>query len=218
MITLRYQIALFYKNMIKRPDEIYVTLNKKMGNLFDSVPTVIPLASEIPGDIPMVQLSSKDDKYKCTISKDRTHFFYFPQEEMAIDDYVIKAKKFIEYILKVAKVNRIGFISQNIIKDENPVNRINQFYFNFDLSKSKEINIRFNILKEFRGISINDVIDVKNAMLENRETREMDDVILIQRDMNTDSQNTKELTREILDDFIDSFKGCLVGKEIERLI
>lgn len=69
LITL--QFALFFKDIVQRPDIEFRDINENMFNIFDAIPQIIPLPKELPPDVPMIIHRSENNEYVCNISRVR---------------------------------------------------------------------------------------------------------------------------------------------------
>ena len=93
-----YQLAIFFTNTITRPDQFLSKLNESSGNIFDSMPQIIPLPPEIPPEIPRVSSTSASGIYSINISLSRMditmNMVDSPLKEGdAISDFILKAKE-----------------------------------------------------------------------------------------------------------------------------
>lgn len=50
--VMSFQLAIFFKQHITRPDQFFSSINDAAGNLFDRMPQIIPLPDEVPPEIP----------------------------------------------------------------------------------------------------------------------------------------------------------------------
>lgn len=46
--VMSFQLAIFFKQHITRPDHFFSSINDAAGNLFDRMPQIIPLPDEVP--------------------------------------------------------------------------------------------------------------------------------------------------------------------------
>ena len=71
---LQLQLALFFHDIENRPDRFISKISEVSGNIFDQMPTIIPVPVTAPPEIPVVILKSGDGTYTCNISKVRIDF------------------------------------------------------------------------------------------------------------------------------------------------
>lgn len=119
-----YQLAIFFTNTITRPDQFLSKLNESSGNIFDSMPQIIPLPPEIPPEIPRVSSTSASGIYSINISLSRMditmNMVDSPLKEGdAISDFILKAKLIIKNIPSDVQLNRIGIIGSYFELDKN---------------------------------------------------------------------------------------------------
>lgn len=110
-----YQLAIFFTNTITRPDQFLSKLNESSGNIFDSMPQIIPLPPEIPPEIPRVSSTNASGIYSINISLSRMDFTMNMvdsplKEGDAISDFILKSKLIIKNIPSDVQLNRIGII------------------------------------------------------------------------------------------------------------
>lgn len=219
MTPVKLQLALFFRNTLDRPDEKYSSLNKKMNNLFNAPPTILPLPEDAPSNIPMVQLSSEDKKYSSNISKKRADLFLNPNPNDNLDsilkDFYIKSENFIDFFVNFCRINRMGFIADNFMFEKNSLKKINDKYFKKDLSKSHELKIRFNERNSLNGIEYNNITEISNvtANVDNSKKKG----ILIHKDLNN-VQINDYLNKNDLMKLFESFSENLSDEKIRELI
>lgn len=222
MKPIKIQLALFFKNTLDRPDEEYINLNKDMNNLFDNTPTILPIPDNAPGDIPIVQLSSKKEGYRANISRKRADLFLEPNKnnsdeniDKIMKDFSIKVENFIDFFVNVCRINRMGFVVDNIIISKDSVKKINEKYFKEDLSDSLELKLRFNHRDKINKFNYNNITDISNVKV-NMNNKEKTG-ILIHKDLNN-IQISEHLTKKQLVNLFDNFKKYTTYKKISELI
>lgn len=81
MKVISIQIALFFKDLVSRPDYLAEQINKKLGNIFDAMPICIDLPLEAPAEIPVVQRKSTTVPHSLNISRNRSDLTLYPMQE-----------------------------------------------------------------------------------------------------------------------------------------
>ena len=95
------QFALFFRDIIERPDVEFSDLNENMMNIFDAMPSIIPIPRELPPEVPIVTQRSELNEYICNISRSRIDLHF-----QRIDDKRSNEKILIDFNAKI-----IGFIT-----------------------------------------------------------------------------------------------------------
>jgi hypothetical protein len=223
MTPIKVQLALFFKNTLDRPDEEYMNLNKEMNNLFNNTPTIIPVPDDAPKDIPVVQLSSKEKGYRANISRKRADLFFDPNKNDKNDknideimkDFNIKVDNFIDFFVNICRINRMGFVVDNIFISKDSVKKINKRYLKEDLSDSLELKLRFNRRNKINQFNYNNITDISNVKV-NIDNKEKTG-ILIHKDLNN-VQISDHLNKKQLINLFENFKEHTSSKKIKELI
>jgi len=211
---INLQVALFFDNIMKRPDRIINDLNDAMGNLFDGIPQVIDLPLETPSEIPMVMLKSEDGLYSCNLARGRIDFFYnFNTNEKEwssiLKDFITKAQNLIKFIYKEQEINRFGLIGNFFIDDKNPVWQINNKYIKNNLGELNELLIRYNKVETMYGMTLNNIYHVEAGFNFLTQTKG----VTIQRDIN----NVPEEKILSLDSINNTIKKCIENYSFEEI-
>ncbi len=96
-----------------------------VGDIFDGQPTVLPIPQDAPPDIPRIQLSSKDDKWRLSISLTRTEIAYLSPFQQINPEMVkrftsLSSGFFSEYQRSIdVRVQRLAIITDRILFQEN---------------------------------------------------------------------------------------------------
>lgn len=177
-------------------------LNEHMLNLFDGMPSIIPVPQELPPDIPVVTLRSEKHGYTCNISRSRIDLIYSrPNDEKpnseVFRDFNLKVLAFTKYVCARHDVIRFGLVARYFRKDSNAVDTLKSKFFSSRVKKVCELGLRYNEKSTHRGHEINDVVEISaNQLLFDGKTF---DGILIQRDINNAPDPSKELTASELE-------------------
>lgn len=222
LYTNKVQIALFFLTSPDRTDEIFYSLNKKLNNLFDAQPVILPLPDDAPRDVPSVQANTKNGLYALVISKLRIDFVL--NNTSADDDSNIRADEFKELSLQFVRgmydmgysFNRIGLISINILDDENPVLHIRDQYFKDKISSPFELSLRFNNRHTGKALVVNDITDIasQEIVANNVVTKR----IIINKDINNMPVPKQSLSRDKIFNFIEEYYCQLLYSKVKELI
>lgn len=222
METYSLQIALFLGKQIIRPDEIYLELNKKTGGIFDSVPTIIPIPVEAPPEIPIVQMSDTQSRFKCTIARNRVDIYLNmdlndTKEKKEVDNmkFFDLSKKLVNYIISINSIIRIGMVSDSFFETNEPIKVISEKYLKSS-ENMDEISFRYNKKKFEFSIWFNDVIEVYSNVLLNKN--ESKPGVSIRRDINSVLSNGLNINKNTCTLIIDHFSKDLLSDRIKELI
>lgn len=219
MRTIMLQTAIFFGGIIDRPDLEIEQLNKAMGSIFNTVPTVLPIPNEVQ-DIPVVQLRSSNNKYNLNISRARADFILSLGDDIDTSENIRKysnfVKKFIEYFLTSVQIKRIGMVSRNFLETDNPVLVIASKYLKDVVKDTNELNLRFNKRKKFGDQFINDIVEVNTAFIQKGGI--ISPGVMIQRDINNAIETSRLLSRKELLDFHELYFDTLLSDKVKELI
>ena len=128
------QFALFFRNNIERPDTEFKNINEEMMNIFDGIPTILPIPKELPPEIPRVTQRSSSNEYTCNIAKSRIDLLFQrinneKSNATILNDFNAKVISFINYVLKKQKIERFGIISRYFHEDLEDIKTIKNKYF-----------------------------------------------------------------------------------------
>lgn len=195
MRLLSLQVALFVDGVIDRPDRLMPQINSEFNNLFNDMPNVIKLPMEAPAEIPIVQMSSLDQKYRLNISRNRLDFFYTAPVPV-VDSTPLYLQvlspliaQFYQYIIGNQKlpISRVGFITTMFFPEENNVARIAKRYFSDrSFEKNCELSFRTNVQSKIKAYTINNILNIEANTLyqRNGDQETSTDGIIITTDIN----------------------------------
>jgi hypothetical protein len=218
--AISFQFALFFRDIVLRPDLEFKDLNEQMQNLFDGIPTIMDIPAEAPSDIPILNLKSENGVYTCQIARSRIDIFLNrvdkeKSNQELLNDFNIKAQPFVGYVLSKRNIARFGMVAKYFYRSADSVDVIKRKYFKNELGIVSELSIRFNRQDDVDGILINDVVDVgaKIARIGDANVKG----ILVSRDINN-FPTDKGLTINSLKKISKRFSAHLSEAEIEGLI
>lgn len=200
---LNLQLALFFTDVIRRPDKLIDGINEATGNLFDGIPQILDIPMEAPMEIPVVLLKSETGIYLCNISRGRIDFIYNDNNlnkewSSVISDFYAKTQLIIKHIGIQHSINRFGIIGNFFIEDKNPAWQINRKYMKHEITDVDEIIVRYNKRKEMYGLVLNNITHIEASINQITQTKG----IVIQRDINnnpTDANISIENIIKIID-------------------
>lgn len=123
-ILINTQIALFFDNLLEKPEEIWQSLNNEFDGVFDKTPIILPVPKDQQlNEVPVVQMGSNNGVYSCNIARVRVDFFVAGEGEenfTAKKDIItnISKKLFDFFKNKNINIKRIGFVTRFFIEDE----------------------------------------------------------------------------------------------------
>lgn len=220
--TVKFQTALFFEGILPRPDQIFFQINQDFSNLFNGVPTILPIPPDAPLDIPLVQLKSESNLYQLNISKSRADLFMNPlqaesyNDKLALD-FVTLSKLFISVFSKLCNINRIGYVILTHKESNSPSKLISEKYFKPNFKDSDELSFRRNINRRVKGILINDILELASSELTNPSVGTKKGVLII-RDLNNKEVSVmkKEEIESLLEDFLKSTSLNLIEKIVDN--
>ncbi|SFU32344.1 hypothetical protein SAMN05216339_101341 [Nitrosomonas eutropha] len=218
---LTIQFALFFRDIIERPDTAFSGLNERMINLFDGMPSMLPVPRELPPEIPIVTLRSEKDGYSCNISRSRIDLLFSrsddkKQNKDIFKDFNIKVAAFSKYVFEKQDVIRFGLIARYFKQDNDAVSTIRKKYFSNAVESVAELSLRYNAQSSVQKKVINDVVEIgANQLIFNGQTI---DGVLVQRDINNAPVVNELLSLQELEKLSTELSGRISEEMIEALI
>lgn len=215
------QFALFFRDVVERPDTAFSDINKNMLNIFDAIPTTLPIPPQLPNDVPVISMRSLNNEYVCNIARSRVDIIRQRTDDNKtnqelLKDFNSKVLGFAKYILGKQATIRFGLIARFFHHDDKPVDTIREKFLKIDVSNVSELSIRYNRNGESHGYRINDIVDVAaaEAVLGGVASKG----IFILRDINNVPIVDKPLTTETLFNISESYARLLGDDKVEELI
>jgi hypothetical protein len=213
------QFALFFQDIIERPDTEFSDLNMNLMNIFGDVPLIMPIPPELPPEVPRVTLKSENKAYICQIARSRVDLISnriskeTSNEEM-LKDFNAKVRGFIKYVLEKRKIVRFGMICKYFHKDDDAITTIKNKYFNDNIGDVAELSIQYNKISEYQGFQLNDLVSISAKKV--KIAGETMKGIQIQRDIN--NAPVDSLSLEKLQQISNEYARCMFEAEIAGLI
>ena len=217
------QIALFPKDLIRRPDQYYNDINLKMNGIFDAIPIVMSVPENAPPEFPIVQMFSSDGVYKANIARGRIDLFYLPQNSATNTNSAtaIKAtsifKQFYESILSFTKIYRVGCVFSSFKEDNRAIETLAERYFiGNDFRKSSELSFYRNTPVLLKGVKMNRILKISTGKV-NKGLAESEGII-IEQDINTLQSETEVISKDVVQEIIEYMASNMEEKELEKLL
>lgn len=217
----RIQIAIFFNNMVERPDKVFYAFNEALGDVFDAQPVIIPLPPDAPVEIPAVQATSSNRNFTFNMSKLRADLILNnpnidEEGNKRADKFYQLASKYIDYFASNNQIGRIGLISNTVVKNGNPIDVIKKRYITNQLASPAELSIRFNIRISKLSLIFNDITEVLSAPVMINGT--VKNAIVVNKDINNVPEEGKTLSKKMLQDILDSFYPNILPDKVKELI
>lgn len=223
MKLVSMQIALFARDLIGRPDLLMNEINNKLGNIFDSMPTILNLPPEVPAEIPLAQIRSKDNVYALNISRSRIdlvispvfHEDKTPQEEYK--QYKPLVDKYYKTAMKSVALNRVGIIYTLFEPAESNVQVIYDKYLKEQYrSDIMEVTIHTNSQVMNQGVVYNNIRNVQAGII--HVGQEEHKGVVIQLDTNNVPSKEVILPAEAIANILSHAAAKLKPKAVKELI
>lgn len=215
------QFALFFRDIIERPDLEFADINSNLMNIFDSIPNIIPIPRELPNDIPIVTQRSESNEYVCNISRSRIdlHYNRINAEKTNVEvlaDFNAKVNGLLNYLFSKRDFVRFGMICRYFHPCNLPTEVLKSKYIKESIGDLAEISLRYNKKQSAIGWQINDIVEISAAkvVVNNQEK----DGVYVQRDINNDVILDKSLTKDELLKISKTYSRLITEKSIEELI
>lgn len=215
------QFALFFRDIVDRPDIEFSDVNANMMNVFDAIPSIMPIPRELPPDVPMVTQRSESNEYVCNVARSRIdlHFQRVADQRSnaeLLNDFNAKVLGFISYVLKKRPVVRFGMICRYFHETPTAVSDIRRKYFFETIGDVEELSLRFNRKTIFDGWNINDIIEISAAdEVSDQGTKKG---IFLQRDINNVPISDTVLNEKSLHQISRQYAKHLTEQSVEGLL
>ena len=223
MQLIQVQMALFSQQTIVRPDLIFNEVNQKLGGIIDTMPNIINLSMDVPGDFPIVSSTSSNGKYSINVSRARVDFFIRPEFEKKISpteslkEYQSFISKYYRTVAGTMAVSRVGVIFTLFEFVENNVKAVFEKHFKRDYSTAySEASLKLNRQGLVKGIAMNNITNIDASTLHHADKDYPGVVFLL--DINNVPLNEKNLS---MDEIAEIFKHATMkvkSNELKELI
>lgn len=215
------QFAIFFRDIIERPDLEFSDINSNLMNIFNAIPSIINIPRELPPDIPIVTQRSESNEYICNISRARIdlHFQRINEEKsntQLLADFNAKVNGLVTYVLKKRHITRFGMICRYFHPHKNPTEVIRTKYFKDCIGEVAELSFRYNKKESTLGWEINDMVEITSAVISFNGKE--DNGVFVQRDINNNVITDKDLSEDELMRISKTYAERISEKNIEELI
>lgn len=215
------QFALFFRDIVDRPDIEFSDVNANMMNVFDAIPSVMPIPRELPPDVPMVTQRSESNEYVCNVARSRIdlHFQRVADQRSnaeLLTDFNAKVLGFISYVLKKRPIVRFGMICRYFHETPSAVADIRHKYFLQTIGDVEELSLRFNRKTKFTDWEINDIVEITAAT--EVTDKGINNGIFVQRDINNAPKADMALNEKSLQQISRQYAKHLTEQSIEELL
>lgn len=218
---LSLQLALFFKDMIMRPDMDFSNINSEMKNIFDAIPQIIPVPQELPAEVPIIVQSSSNKEYNCNIARTRIDFILNrtnddKTNEELLSNFDKHSQRLSNYVFSITSIIRFGIVARYFFYDENAVKTMQNKFFTPKVHDSEELSLRFNKPTYTSGLKINDILEINSMklLLNNKPEKG----ILIQRDINNNVVPGKNIKLDVFNIVFKNFFQLISQGNIEELL
>jgi len=215
------QFALFFKDVVDRPDIEFKSINDKLMNIFDGVPTIFPIPKELPNDVPNVKLTSEKNKYVCNIARSRIDLIQKrvsgekSNSEM-LKDFNAKVNGFSRYVIDKQEISRFGVIARYFFEEKEAIDKIQSRYFKDLPDNMSELSLRYNANSKFENFKINDIIEISSSAVSTDNG--VKEGILVHRDINNTPNRNRTLSYESLMAISEKYSPEILESRVEALV
>lgn len=147
IIILKFQLALFFKEIENRPDKLFNKINDDLKLPFTEMPNIVGLPKAAPLEIPIVAV--KDDKHFRALNIGRLRLDYYKSTfNKSIDEdlnsFILDIKEFVSISEKYKNIFRFGFIAEYFIEIQDPIGYVYKTFYKKSHSNLVEISFRIN--------------------------------------------------------------------------
>lgn len=223
--VLSTQLTLFFSKTIDRPDQLVPELGKKLSDVFDQIPTILPPIQSSNLNIPIVQMGSKDGALVCNISQTRLNIFV---NSVGYQNYCDLKEKLLNLTRKISEsfqgnIKRVGFVTNFFIEEKESEKVIAElvnagFKSAVGSLTPHQANIIYSFVDTIGSFNINNYTAIQKISA--RHDEESLDGVNIIRDFNTIPTDDHKgvLTPDKLEAFIGAAEGKFNLEEIKRVL
>lgn len=197
LIINKYEVVLFPNDFYTSDmNSFFEELKKELVDIFDGNNILFPFFPNVPRDIPLIVLKSKNNSISCNFSLNKVDFFWLNLKEEA--DFLTPVKDIEKVIKKITsilfrytkkKIKRVGFIKEVFFESQNPAKAISNIILKEKLTnKMNSYFIRLGYNFSFDGISLpcNEIITVSDGV---KQTGTKGKVVIFSKDINTSQKD-----------------------------
>lgn len=195
--VIKYQGSIFTPELSISNSLVFIkVIAELLGEKLKGIPSVLPIPQDAPAEIPRMQFTSHDKKWRLTISLARTDLIFIdPSISNPVDVNVgefsgLCSNFFINYKEKLnIRVQRLAFVTERVLPDDQAANFIVKKFCKDELTQDEK---PFNNVNKFeihslktydwKGYHLNSWVRIKASVL---KTGRIVPVLLVQNDLNT---------------------------------
>lgn len=216
--TIKVQFGIFFENLINRPDLLASVVSEAFP-IFDAPPLNLPLPPEAPPEIPISQIKSSDGKWQLSISKIRADIYLNETEideennKVMLEILLLCFKKAKEQSTEINRLVHFQSYIRELDRSKTAIELIQEKFSKKSFENTEELMIRFNQQEKISDFEVNNITIIENAKKVDTE----EDVILIQRDINTRQDIPNKFTQKNVETFFASTQEQLDAEKISSL-
>ena len=225
MFAVNLQVAVFFNNIVSRPDQLGNRMNAHMGNLFDAIPNTINLPPDVPDEIPLMQMSSTTSGNRLNVSRGRIDLFTSadPLEQVNLNRFIEMQEALVfSYFqaLQNEKVvcNRLGLILTAFEESASAIEEIGKKYLTEISPQSSELFLRMNIPYSLGNMGMNNIIEITSGSLTNDVLGLDKTGIIYKRDINNIPVSDVTLTTKRLKEIWKSAQKFFSNKKMAEVV
>ena len=225
MFAVNLQVAVFFNNIVSRPDQLGNRMNAQMGNLFDAIPNTINLPPDVPDEIPLMQMSSTTSGNRLNVSRGRIDLFTSadPLEQVNLNRFIEMQEALVfSYFqaLQNEKVvcNRLGLILTAFEESASAIEEIGKKYLTEIPPQSSELFLRMNIPYSLGNMGMNNIIEITSGSLTNDVLGLDKTGIIYKRDINNIPVSDVTLTTKRLKEIWKSAQKFFSNKKMAEVV
>ena len=225
IFAVNLQVAVFFNNIVSRPDQLGNRMNAQMGNLFDAIPNTINLPPDVPDEIPLMQMSSTTSGNRLNVSRGRIDLFTSadPLEQVNLNRFIEMQEALVfSYFqaLQNEKVvcNRLGLILTAFEESASAIEEIGKKYLTEISPQSSELFLRMNIPYSLGNMGMNNIIEITSGSLTNDVLGLDKTGIIYKRDINNIPVSDVTLTTKRLKEIWKSAQKFFSNKKMAEVV
>ena len=225
MFAVNLQVAVFFNNIVSRPDQLGNRMNAQMGNLFGAIPNTINLPPDVPDEIPLMQMSSTTSGNRLNVSRGRIDLFTSadPLEQVNLNRFIEMQEALVfSYFqaLQNEKVvcNRLGLILTAFEESASAIEEIGKKYLTEISPQSSELFLRMNIPYSLGNMGMNNIIEITSGSLTNDVLGLDKTGIIYKRDINNIPVSDVTLTTKRLKEIWKSAQKFFSNKKMAEVV
>jgi hypothetical protein len=215
-ILINSQFAMFFEEPISRPDLLVSELNNIMGNVFDQIPIIIRIPTDLV-DVPVVQMNSSNGVYILNIAYGRVDFFHAGVGKQKFadikNDFQKEVETLYEFFSSKTKIKRIGFVTRFFFEEEKQDKIISKLidknFRDIHNGKTQEAYVRYVSRIIFNDLEVNNFTAIEKFFARISGVGDNIKGILVTRDFNTNPEKNYSdyFNKEKIKDFIAKSEG-----------